>query len=163
VHGRSFRAAVEREMYRAKEMRVGWVEVGGWAVSEDHRWTLEPLRIILAAYALAELLGGCSGVATATFRHSSAMILRRIGLFAIMADGQPIPPYHDANYRCHMEALQFDSRRPNPKYSDWVAELSDLLVQAPVICRDSFSNPLQAVLGEFDIVRPERALIPAAI
>ena len=71
--GSSFRKAVEQEMLRARELGLGFGEVGGWAVAKDHRWTIEPLRIILATYGLLELLGGCAGVATATFRHSSAI------------------------------------------------------------------------------------------
>jgi hypothetical protein len=35
-----------------------------------------------------------------------------------------------------MEALQFDSRHPRPKYEDWVSELAEDLAVAPVICRE---------------------------
>src|SRR5579872_4405515 len=81
--GGKFREAVESEMNRARKMRIRFGEVGGWAVAESHRWTMEPLRIILATYGLLQLLGGCAGVATATFRHSAATILRRIGLTSL--------------------------------------------------------------------------------
>src|SRR4051794_27071904 len=77
-YGGVFRAAIQERLDFARKMNLGFAEVGGWAVAEDHRWTLEPLRIVLAACALSELLGGFTGIATATFRHSSAMILRRI-------------------------------------------------------------------------------------
>jgi len=160
--GRRFRGAVEQRMCQARKMRVGFGEVGGWAVAEDHRWTLEPLRIILATYGLLELLGGCAGVATATFRHSSAMILRRIGLSAMGAGDQELPPYYDPQYRCQMEVLQFDSRHPNPKYLEWVNELGALLTAAPVICRESFAGTLQGMLRGFDLP-VDRALVPAAI
>jgi len=160
--GRPFRGAVEEGMRRARRMRMGFGEVGGWAVSEDHRWTIEPLRIILATYGLLELLGGCAGVATATFRHSSAMILRRIGLSSIEAGGEEIPPYYDPHYHCQMEVLQFDSRRPNPKYRDWVTELAGMLTAAPVICRESFVSSLQNVWRGFEIP-VEPALYPAAV
>ena len=143
-------------------MQIGFAEVGGWAVAEDHRWTLEPLRIILAAYALAELLGGCAGVATATFRHSSAMILRRIGLSSIMSDGQEMPPYYDPNYRCQMEVLQFNSRQPNPKYRDSVCELSSLLTAAPVVCTEGFLPMLQGVFSGFELPA-DPALVPVAM
>jgi hypothetical protein len=131
-----FRSAVEREMALARQSHIGFGEVGGWAVAESHRWTLEPVRIILATYGLLQLHGGASGVATATFRHCSAEILRRIGLSSLQSDGQPLPPYFDPNYGCDMEVLFFDSRFPNPKYRASVAELSGLLAEAPVICRD---------------------------
>ena len=133
--GRRFRHAVEMEMVRARSMGISFAEVGGWAVAEDYRWTPEALRIILAAYSLGELLGGRCGVAMATFRHSSAMILRRIGLTAMMADDQELPPYYDPHYHCQMEVLRFDSRRPNPKYADLVSEISESLAVAPVVSR----------------------------
>src|SRR5205085_523871 len=81
--GHRFRGAVEQRMHHAREAGMGFGEFGGLAVAEEHRWSLEPLRIILAAYGLGSLLGGCIGVATVTFRHSAAMILRRIGLTSI--------------------------------------------------------------------------------
>src|SRR5437016_6010409 len=83
------------EMQRARRLQMRFGEVGGWAVAEEHRWTLEPLRIILAAYGLGQLLGGCAGVATATMRHKSASILRRIGLNSLRWDGAELPPYYD--------------------------------------------------------------------
>jgi hypothetical protein len=148
-----FRTAVERELAHARQMRIGFGEVGGWAVAESHRWTLEPVRIILATYGLLQLNGGCSGVATATFRHSSAAILRRIGLKSLQSDGVPLPPYYDPHYECDMEVLFFDSRFPNAKYRDSVAELSRVLAEAPVICREGIpirqraTRPFEAAVG----------------
>ena len=53
---------------------------------------LVPLILVLAGAAaypiLLRLLGGAMGVATATFRHSSAAILRRIGLTSLASGGQ---------------------------------------------------------------------------
>lgn len=135
--GRRFRGAVEQEMARARNLRIQFGEVGGWAVAEEYRWSLEPLRIVLATYGLLQLLGGCAGVATATVRHSSSTILRRIGLRSLESDGDELPSYYDAQYGCQMEVLRFDSRAPNPKYSDWIAELADGLANAPIICRES--------------------------
>jgi hypothetical protein len=137
-----FRRAVEGEMVRAKQQHMGFGEVGGWAVAESHRRTLEPLRIILATYALLQLQGGCRGVATATFRHSSASILRRIGLNPLSSEGVDLPPYYDPKYGCEMELLFFDSRFPNAKYRDSVNELISELANSPVICRESV--PLNA-------------------
>lgn len=153
--GWKFRNAVESEMARARNMRIRFGEVGGWAVAEDHRWTLDPLRIILATYGLLQLLGGCSGVATATFRHSSATILRRIGLTSLESDGDALPPYYDPKYRCQMEVLRFDSRFPNPKYQDWIADLADGLAAAPVVCRDGIRSAREKVLGSFEWPLPE--------
>lgn len=126
--------AVEREMLAAKRAGISFGEVGGWAISPERRLTMEPLRTILATYGLLELLGSCSGIATATRRHGSAPILRRIGLAPIVVDDEELPAYYDPKYRCEMEVLRFDSRCPNPKFRNWVNELASLLKAAPVIC-----------------------------
>lgn len=145
VQGPRFRRAVEREMDRASRNAIGFGEVGGWAVAEDHRRTFESVRIVLATYGLLELLGSCVGVATATFRHCSATILQRIGLNALKLDGDEIPPYHDPQYGCLMQILCFDSRSPNPKYSSWVRDLMGDLASAPVVCRENCSTALEPV------------------
>jgi hypothetical protein len=132
-----FREAVEERMRDARRMGMSFGEVGGWAVAEEHRHTLEPVRIILATYALLELLGGSLGVATATYRHESAPMLRRIGLGGMLSSGEELPSYYDPHYGCHMQVLQFDSRHPNPKYRGWVAELETDLTSARVVCRQT--------------------------
>jgi hypothetical protein len=137
--GNRFRNAVEREMIRARQMRLGFGEVGGWAVAETHRRTMEPVGILLATYGLLELLGGCIGVATATFRHASSTILRKIGLSSLAAGGVELAPYYDPSYGCQMEVLRFDSRFPSSKYAGWVTELAGILQDAPVICRGGMS------------------------
>ena len=159
--GGPFRRAVEARMKRARQMRVGFGEVGGWAVDEEHRWTIEPLRIILATYGLLELLGGSCGVATATFRHGSASILRRIGLFSLTADGEDLPPYYDPYYSCQMEVLGFDSRFPNPKYHEKVAELSATLMSAPVICRERQAVPVRSSFRGLEPPVVTSPLVPA--
>jgi len=160
--GNRFRRAVETEMERARRMQIGFGEVGGWAVAESHRGTLEPLRIILATYGLLQLRGGCTGIATATFRHSSATILRRIGLNSLSWDGAELPPYYDPKYRCDMEVLQFDSRFPNQKYRDSVSELSHALATSPVICRDSVKSASRSVFQGCEIPMAE-PLLPGAV
>jgi hypothetical protein len=158
--GRKFRGAVESGMKLARRLGMGFGEVGGWAVAEAHRHTIEPLRIILATYGLLRLLGGALGVATATFRHGSAPILRRIGLTSLAAGGEELPPYFDPHYGCEMEVLQFDSRHPAAKYENWVAELAAALAMAPVICREKIKSTLHPVWRNLDL-RPEPALVPS--
>ena len=150
AYGRRFRHAVEAAMDRSRRMNLGFGEVGGWAVAESHRWTLEPIRIILATYGLLQLHGGCAGVATATFRHSSAMILRRIGLYSLEWDNAAMPPYYDPGYGCDMEVLAFDSRFPNEKYRSSVDELSAVLAESPVICREPLATGLPEVRRAFE-------------
>jgi hypothetical protein len=150
--GGKFRRAVEARMYDAHRMGMNFGEVGGWAVAESHRGTLEPLRIILATYALLELLGGSLGVATATYRHESAPMLRRIGLGGMLAGEEELPSYYDPNYGCQMQVLQFDSRHPNPKYQAWVTELAQDLTRAQVVCRQNYQLAMPAMLNRFELV-----------
>jgi hypothetical protein len=143
--GWKLRVAVEIGRQRARALRLGFGSVGGWAVAKDQRRTMEPVAIILATYGLLELLGGCVGVATATFRHHSAGILRKIGLGPLIWGGDALPPYFDPQYGCEMEILQFDSRYPSPKYRGAVTEFSAALSLAPVIgCERTLPSQIQA-------------------
>jgi hypothetical protein len=132
--GRHFRRSVEQERAQAQSKGVDFAEVGGWAVAEDRRWTPDPLRMILGVWGLSKLLGGCVGVATATVRHGSAMILRRIGLMPMTVDGVEIPAYYDPQYGCEMQGLRFDSDFPNPKYRNWIEELRHQLELTSIVC-----------------------------
>jgi hypothetical protein len=161
--GSQFRRAVEWQMADARRKRMGFGEVGGWAVAPDRRWTLEPLKIILATYGLLELLGGCIGVATATFRHSSATMLRRIGLESLCADGAELPPYYDEQYGCQMEVLRFDSRSPSPKYRDWVDYFTASLADAPVICPDRDRHSAHFIPAGSRIPSIDSALLPGLL
>jgi|SRR5579872_757133 len=143
--GWKLRMAVESKMADTRAKRLGFGSVGGWAAAPDHRRSIEPVAIILATYGLLELLGGCLGFATATFRHHSASMLRRIGLNPLLWRGDELPPYYDPKYGCEMEVLEFDSRVPNPKYLPAVQELIDTLIYAPVICREEVLAPLETV------------------
>ncbi|MEI9976280.1 MAG: hypothetical protein WDO73_32060 [Ignavibacteriota bacterium] len=148
--GPRFRRAIEQEIQQARMSSARFGEVGGWAVRPDYRLTFESVRVVLATYALLELLGSCTGVATATFRHSSEAILRRIGLSTLQTDGEDIPPYHDPQYGCQMQVLRFDSRRPNPRYRNWVAGLKSDLVNSPVVCRENLTGVLGRVWRGMD-------------
>jgi hypothetical protein len=131
---RPLREAVESEMHTAQREGLSFGEVGGWAIAPERRCTMDALRIILATYGLLQLLGGFKGVATATCRHCSSTVLRRIGLSSLLVSGTELPSYFDPQYRCEMEVLRFDSRRPNPRYLSWVLELTSHLARVPVLC-----------------------------
>jgi hypothetical protein len=139
--GGRFRKAIESRMAWAETEGLRFGEVGGWAIAEERRCTLDAVRIILATYGLLELLGGCLGVATATLRHESARILRRLGLKPISVDGASIPEYYDERYGCQMQVLEFDSRHPNLKYVTWVRELTARIGMAPVVCAEMLAQP----------------------
>lgn len=127
-------SAIASEIDLARSQDCAFVEVGGWALTDEFRCTSEAVKIALSAYSLARMLGGCIGITTATIRHSSASILRRIGGSALQADGIELPSYYDPRYKCDMMALRFDSATPNPRYQAWVEGLEALLPFAAVVC-----------------------------
>jgi hypothetical protein len=131
--GGKLRQAVESEIASARDAQLHFGDVGGWAIAAERRRTLEPLRTILAGYSLMQHLGGVAGVVTATCKHGSSQILRKLGLRPLQAGGETIPGYYDPHYDSEMEVLSFDSRRPNPRYKAWIAELRGVLSSAPVI------------------------------
>jgi hypothetical protein len=138
--GSALRKSVSLDLQLAQTELLRYVEAGGWALAPELRCTAEALHIALASYALGELLGGCLGLSTATVRHHSASILRRLGGSTLVCDGQPLPPYYDPAYRCEMEIVRFDSRMPSPKYQALVNQLKAELALAPVVCA-AFGTP----------------------
>jgi hypothetical protein len=127
------RIAVESEMKRARYDNLQYAEVGGWAVAKQSRCTSEGLVLALAAYSLGRMLGGALGITTATVRHSSSTILRRLGGSHLEVDGTTVPPYYDPKYKCEMELLRFDSRRPNAKFAGLIDLLRHKLTHVLVI------------------------------
>jgi hypothetical protein len=155
-----FRRGVEWALEHARRLGLHFGEVGGWAVSEESRLTTEPLRILLATYGLLELLGGCFGVATATLRHGSAHILRRVGLAGIPAGPTEMDPYYDLHHACEMELLSFDSRSPNPRYKGAIEQFCQILPFVPVVCREAPVLSLRTVFPGFDFGYAESAFLP---
>ena len=72
-------AAVDSEIARARRDGLHYAELGGWAVSKEHRCTSEGLMLALAGYGLSRLLGGAIGITAANVTHASSSILRRLG------------------------------------------------------------------------------------
>jgi hypothetical protein len=131
--GLSLRAAVESEMVLARQRGMAFAEAGGWAIVPEKRCTTEALRIAMATYSLARILGGCVGISTATERHHSSSILRRIGGRSLACAGTELPPYYDPQYRCRMEVLRFDSNSPDTSCRRWVEQLSERLAGVSVV------------------------------
>jgi hypothetical protein len=127
------RSAVEAELAAARLQAISYVEVGGWALAKERRCTGEALRTALATYGLAQILGGCVGVATATVRNSSSSILRRIGGRALEIGGEKLPAYYDPQYKCQMEIVRFSSSSPNPRYWRWIDQIAATLLNVPVL------------------------------
>ena len=126
-------AAVESELARARSEDLRYSEVGGWAVAQECRCTSEGLLLALAAYSMGRIAGGALGITTATVRHSSSTILRRLGGSHLAAAGGTVPPYYDPRYNCEMELLRFDSRRPSAKYGGCIELLHRKLASVLVL------------------------------
>ena len=124
--------AVEKQMALARVESLRYVEVGGWAVSKQARGAVEGLILALGAYSLGRVFGGALGLTTATVRHCSSRILRRLGGAQFEIDGTIVPPYYDPRYDCTMELLRFDSRRPNSRYARLVEALEAKLEEVDV-------------------------------
>jgi hypothetical protein len=60
--------------------------------------------------------------------------LRRLGAASLAWNGQILPTYYDLTYRCEMEVVAFDSRRPHPRFQGMVEQLKKELMLAPVYC-----------------------------
>ena len=131
--GSAVKEAVHSEVTMARSLNLSFVEVGGWALAEHVRGTAEALRLGLAAYSLGQLMGGAVGMSTATRRHCSSSILRRMGGESLKYAGVPIPAYYDPQYECEMEILRFSSWSPNPRYTLWVEEIRQSLQHVPVV------------------------------
>jgi hypothetical protein len=124
---------VSHDVALARRLHRDYVEVGGWAVAEASRFTMEAFDIALSTYALAGLIGGCIGITTATSRNASARILRKLGGSPLGHDGREVPAYFDPEYRCEMEVLRFDSAAPNPRYRAQIAQMTERLLDVPVL------------------------------
>lgn len=144
--------AVEGELARARAQGLSYAEVGGWAVAKESRCSSEGLLLALAAYSLGRKVGGALGMTTATVRHASSTILRRLGGAHIQAQGEAIPPYYDPKYGCTMEILGFDSRCPSPKYAPLVELLRRKLRTVPVV-----ATALSSTASERLVRSPEYA------
>ena len=109
-------------------------------MTKESRCTAEGLVLALAGYSLGRISGGCLGITTATVRHCSSSILKRIGGVPLQADGVEIPSYYDPRYNCEMEIIRFDSRRPNTKYAAIIEQVSARMASVPVIARPTNRN-----------------------
>ena len=145
--GSTLRAAVDGDVELACNDGIAYGEAGGWALSGSVRHSAEALRMVLATYSLAQLLGNGIVFSTATMRNESATILKRIGGRPLTAGETELPPYFDPDHGCEMQVLRFDSRMPNPKYSEWVHELRRNISTCPVVCSqlvEGYQTPLEA-------------------
>jgi hypothetical protein len=147
------REAVESEIALARRRNLAYAEVGGWAVAEDLRFTPQAVDIALSTYALAQKLGGCVGITTATVRNASSRILRKIGGRPLEVAACPLPSYYDPQYRCDMELLRFESNAPNPRYQTRMARVANRLQDLTVVCAKG-PHAERSLARRFTNVRP---------
>lgn len=133
--GNKVRRAMEETLDGVVQRGHAYGELGGWAIAPHLRCTTEMLRIALSTWALVRLLGIHFLFSTATRRHCSASILRKLGGRPVVVDGTEIPHYYEPRYGCDMELLQFDRLHdPFPLFERQVQEFRDRLAMVPVIC-----------------------------
>lgn len=135
--GAALREAVANQIDQARRTGLSYVEVGGWAVARTHRGTKHAFETAVSAYALASGLGGCMGITTATVRHCSSRILRKLGGASLVAGSQTLPSYFDPRYGCEMEILRFDSRTLNRRYLPHVNRVFSRFQSARVVAADA--------------------------
>jgi hypothetical protein len=139
------RNAIGADLAMARLRNVHYVEFGGWAVGEEWRRTTTTVSTAMATYALGECLGGFLGVTTATVRHCSSRMLRKLGGHSFDADGAEVPSYFDPQYGCDMELLRFDSRLPTHRYGGLVGDVVRSLWSVPIVCATAADQGAHAV------------------
>lgn len=133
--GDALAGALKEELSFSRDGNLAFAELGGWALDEEIRGTTEALRFALATYAFWQMLGDAVCLTTATLRHCSASILRRIGGRSLNHHGVDLPVYYDPQYDCKMEILKFYSWAPNPRYAVWIRQMREELSRISVITR----------------------------
>ncbi len=116
VWAREVHHAVESELTHARLNGLAVIEPGGWVIDEGLRGGCEAVSIAIGAFAWAQILDDCIGFLTATAKHGSATILRRLGARNLQARGQTIPGYFEPAWGCNAELLRFDTNSLNPRF-----------------------------------------------
>lgn len=131
--GFSLRAAVEQQLAGARSRGVHFSEPGGWVVAPRHRGTMGAIRLALSGFALAGILGHAVGVLTATRKHHSAAMLRRLGGKPLSFGGTTLPAYYEPHYDCDIEILSFDTAHVRNCYDGTVREIRNRIRQSCTI------------------------------
>ena len=113
-----FRARGRGRNARRPTPSVRYAEVGGWAVSPSTECTADGLLLALAAYSLSRIAWrrhrAHDGDGSPLVGHDAAAARPGAARGRWRAACRPISI---RAYRCEMELLRFDSRRPSPKYT----------------------------------------------
>jgi hypothetical protein len=130
---RKLRAAVQVFLDEANRRGNSMSEVGGWATGPEVRNSVKGLLLVCACWFLAELLQDPLGLATATTRHNSAGILRRLGGFSLDCGGMALDAFFDGYHGCEMQILGFSAHGLASQYRSTAADITSYLRNAPVL------------------------------
>lgn len=128
--GQKLRDTIESQISHARRSHIQFGEVGAWALRREIRCSTAAINIALMTFVLAESLGCGLGIATATTRHHSASILRRLGGTRL----PDLPAYYDPKYGCVIEILQFSSGGLDNHFADRAKKLRSEIADIPVLC-----------------------------
>jgi hypothetical protein len=127
------RWTIEAEIAAARREKLNLVEPGGWVLEERFRGTSEATAIALSAFAWTQLVGECLAYVTATVKHDSSSMLRRLGGDSVYFAGNPVPRYYEPRFQCEMELIKIESRTLNSKFEAMLAPLRESLCLSTVL------------------------------
>jgi hypothetical protein len=139
--------AVEEQAQLTRLQGMHFAEIGGWAVAQNLRCTTEAVRLVLAGFALGQLLGGVAGISTANTGHHSSSILRRIGGTPLSVGEIAFPSFYEPQYRAELEILSMDSFRLNRPYDRYVRDCLAEIETATVISSVPAMRPYERNFG----------------
>jgi hypothetical protein len=143
-YGPLLRAAVERDIAATENAGMHYAEVGMWALRPEVRCSSAAINLALMMFVLAECLGGGLGITTATTRHHSASILRRLGGRRLAG----LPTYYEPRYGCVIEVLHFGLANLNSRFASRLNQLRAEMRHTDIIwappCEQAFAHSRDA-------------------
>lgn len=105
-----YRRAVDYHLGKAERAGRSIVVPGGWAVDASHRRSSIAFQLLAGVHMLCRQERAAACIATATLRHGSAAMLRRLGAEPLAVAGTEVSRYFEPKYGCDMEALVVTSQ-----------------------------------------------------
>ncbi len=142
------RLAVETDVNLARAAKLTLIEPGGWVVDTKWRGGMDGVSIALSLFAWSQLIGGCLAYVTATAKHGSSSILKRLGGSSLSFAGTPIPRYFDPQYGCEMEIIKLNTKTLNARFEPLMDSLRNVLASSMIVqcCTASLPLPSQALI-----------------
>lgn len=81
---------------------------GGWAVRDDSRGGTHSFKLVFGIFAIGLAVDFSLALLTATTRHRSASMLRRLGAQPLAYNDKEVSRYFEPHYGCDMELLVID-------------------------------------------------------